>query len=216
MSSSRYPPEADRPSVDEMLRESDDFFQERGPVHRTLRNLAKRLDGEPIPYAVLDGMALYLLGYKRFTTDVDLLMTPAGLERFRDRLVGRGYTSGFPGALRTFRDPQTGVKIDVITSGEYPGDGKPKSVSFPDPEVAAVELWGVRVIALENLIELKLASGLSSPQRVHIELADVQRLIEEIGLPLDLAEKLDPSVRSEYRHLWELAQRRGEGPHERE
>lgn len=199
-----------------MLREADDFFLERGPVHKTLRALAERLDGESIPYAIIGAMALYLFGYKRFTTDVDLLMTPAGLERFRDRLVGRGYTAGFPGARKTFRDPLTGVKIDVITSGEYPGDGKPKSVSFPDPEVAAVELRGLRVIALENLIELKLASGLSSPYRELVDRADVQRLIEEIGLPLEFAEKLDSSVRSEYRHLWERVQRRGEGPHERE
>jgi hypothetical protein len=161
-------------------------------------------------------MALYLLGYKRFTTDIDLLLTPGGLKSFRDRLVGRGYTAGFPGARKTFRDAQTGVKIDVITSGEFPGDGKPKPVSFPDPEVATSERKGIRVIGLEKLIELKLASGVSSPQRVHIDLGDVQRLIEELGLPSDLAGKLEPSVRSEYERLWELAQRRREGPHERE
>jgi len=199
-----------------MLRESDDFFLERGPVHRTLRELAKRLDRESISYAVLGGMALYLFGYRRLTRDVDLLMTAGGLQSFRDRLVGRGYTPAFAGAGKTFRDPRTGVKIEVITTGEFPGDREPKPVAFPDPAIASIDVGGIRVIALENLIELKLASGLSSPQRVHIELADVQRLIEEVGLPRDLAEKLDPSVRSEYRHLWELAQRRGEGPHERE
>jgi hypothetical protein len=202
--------------VDELLRESDDFFLERGPVHRTLRALAERLDRESIPYAIIGGMALYLLGYKRFTTDIDLQLTPGGLKSFRDRLVGRGYTAGFPGARKTFRDAQTGVKIDVITSGEFPGDGKPKPVSFPDPEVATSERKGIRVIGLEKLIELKLASGVSSPQRVHIDLGDVQRLIEELGLPSDLAGKLEPSVRSEYERLWELAQRRREGPHERE
>jgi len=216
VSGSRYPVGSDRLSVDEMLRESDDFFLERGPVHKTLRTLAESLERESISYAVLGGMALYLLGYRRFTSDVDLLLTPGGLESFRDRLVGRGYAIAFPGARRTFRDQRTGVKIDVITTGEYPGDEKPKAVSFPDPGVAAIDLDGIRVIALENLIELKLASGLSAAHRMHIDLADVQRLIEEIGLPSDLAEKLDPSVRSEYRRLWELAQRRKEGPHERE
>lgn len=149
-----------------MLRESDDFFLERGPVHKTLRTLAESLERESISYAVLGGMALYLLGYRRFTSDVDLLLTPGGLQSFRDRLVGRGYAIAFPGARRTFRDQRTGVKIDVITTGEYPGDEKPKA--------------------------------------------------EELGLPSDLAEKLDPSVRSEYQRLWELAQRRREGPHERE
>lgn len=199
-----------------MLRESDDFFLERGPVHQTLRALAERLEGDSIPYAVIGGMALYLMGYRRLTTDVDLLMTPEGLERFRDRLVGRGYAVAFPGARKTFRDPQTGVRIDVITTGEYPGDERPKAVSFPDPEVAAIDRDGIRVIALENLIELKLASGLAAEHRALVDLADVQRLIEELDLPSDLSGKLDPSVRSEYQRLWELAQRRREGPHERE
>jgi hypothetical protein len=48
------------------------------------------------------------------------------------------------------------------------------------------------------------------------DLADVQRVIEELKLPADFADKLHPSVRDEYRRLWELAQHAGEGPVERE
>ena len=98
MSGSRYSSGTDWRSVDEMLRESDDFFLERGPVHNTLRALAERLEREGIPYAVLGGMALYLLGFRRLTTDVDVLMTREGLRAFRERLVGRGYAAAFPGA----------------------------------------------------------------------------------------------------------------------
>ena len=214
--SSRDPAGSDGHSVDERLRESDDFFLERGPVHKTLRLLAERLDGEGIPYAVLGGMALTLLGHRRLTTGIDVLLTPSGLENFRDRFVGRGYAQAVPGASKTFWDPQTNVKIEILTTGEYPGDGKRKPVSFPDPAVAGIDRGGIRVVAIEKLIELKLASGLSAAHRTLIDLADVQRLIEELDLPLDLAEQLDGSVRSEYRGLWELAQRRKEGPQERE
>ena len=206
----------DSRSVDDLLRDSDDFFRGQGPVHRTLRRLAKRLDEETIPYSVLGGMALYLLGYERLTTDVDLLMTPEGLAAFRERFLGRGLVTAFTGAQKTFRDAETKVKVKVITTGEDPGDGKPKPVSFPDPSLAFTDREGIRVITLEKLIELKLASGLSAPHRTHIDLADVQRLIEELHLPLALADQLDPSVRSEYQHLWELAQRAREGPQERE
>ena len=46
--------------ADEILRESEDFFGQRGRVYTTLRKLADRLDRESIPYAVLGGMALNL------------------------------------------------------------------------------------------------------------------------------------------------------------
>ena len=58
------------------------------------------------------------------------------------------------------------------------------------------------MIALEKLIELKLASGLTAPHRLR-DLADVQDLISLLGLPLELGEQLDDSVRNEYRLLWE-------------
>jgi hypothetical protein len=209
---SRYP---DSRSADEILRESESFFAGGGAVHRTLRSLVDSLERESIPYAIVGGMALNLHGYRRETVDVDVLMTREGLERFHQRLVGRGYVLAFSGARKTFRDPETGVKVEVLTSGEFPGDGKPKAVSFPDPASAAVNRGGYAVISLEKLIEMKIASGLSASHRLHVDLGDVQRLVEELRLPIDLDAKLDPSVRAEYRRLWELAQHAGEGPQER-
>lgn len=209
-----YPPTEQ--ALEDRLRQADDFFGGRGPIHESLRRLAERLTAEGIPYAVLGGMALYLLGYVRQTVDLDILLSPEGLARFREALLGRGYVPAFPGAAKSFRDAETGVRIDVLTTGEFPGDGKPKPVAFPEPARAAIEIGRYRVIPVEKLIELKLASGLSAEHRRLIDLGDVQRLIEELRLPADLAERLDPSVRDEYLRLWELAQRRGEGPHERE
>lgn len=213
MAPPHYPP-PERP-VEDRLRDADDFFAGSGPIHSTLRRLADRLDREGISYALIGAMALNLLGYVRQTVDLDVLFTREGLERFRQTFVGRGYVLAFPGALKSFRDSETGVRIDVISAGEYPGDGKPKPVSFPDPARSSITVGPYHVVSLEKLLELKLASGLSAPHRQLIDLADVQRSIEELSLPLELAEKLDPSVQSEYRRLWSLAQHRGEGPHER-
>lgn len=201
----RYPSRAGGLSPDDILRESENFYSGRGAVHTALRSLSKRLDEEGIPYAIVGGMAMNLLGYTRQTVDLDILLTPEGLRRFRELLVGRGYVPAFPGAEKTFRDVDTGVRIEVLTSGGYPGDGRPKSVSFPDPAHVAVERGGYRVISLEKLVELKLASGISAPHRELIDFADVQRLIGELRLPVDFSEMLDPSVRAEYRRLWELA-----------
>lgn len=99
---------------------------------------------------------------------------------------------------------ETNVKIEVITAGEFPGDGLPKPVAFPDPEDRTIEEDNVRVITLEKLIELKLASGSSATHRIR-DLADVQDLIIALKLPLNLMDKLDKSVRSEYKRIWQAA-----------
>jgi len=187
------------------FREGSRFFMQEGNVYETLRVLADRLHREGLDYALIGGMALVAHGYRRFTEYVDILMTKETLEAFRERFVGRGYVSAFAGASRSFRDPHTGVRIEVVTTGEYPGDGKPKAVTFPDPLEARFERDGLWLITLEKLIELKLASGLSAPHRLK-DLADVQDLIIRLKLPRDLAEQLDDSVRVEYRRLWEIAQ----------
>ena len=193
-------------SID-VLQQADEFFMSTGPVHRTLSNVARRLSDAGIDYAVIGGMALALHGFVRPTQDVDLLLSPEGLEKFHAELVGRGYVPTFQGARKHFRDTETGVKVGMITTGEYPGDGKPKPVVFPDPASKSEAIGEHRVINLPTLIELKLASGLSAEHRQLRDLADVQQLIETLDLPESLSEQLDLSVRDEYRRLWRLAKK---------
>ena len=189
--------------------ELDLFFMQQGKVYQTLENLKDKLARAGIDYAVIDGMALTIHGYVKATQDVDLLMTAEGLEAFRSSLVGRGFVPAFAGATKMFKDAATGVSVEIITAGEFPGDGKPKSVSFPDPAVAAVELDGIRVVRLTTLVELKLASGLTAPDRLK-DLADVQELIRTLSLPESLADEIDESVRPEYLKLWRSVQPRRE------
>src|SRR5207237_164275 len=98
-----------------------------------------------IPYAVAGGMALFLHGYRRFTEDIDILVTRAGLQEVHDRLEGRGYVPLFAGS-KNLRDAEHGVRIEFLVAGEYPGDGKPKPVAFPDPAGVADEVGGVRLL----------------------------------------------------------------------
>lgn len=191
-------------SFNEGLILAGEFFMEKDVVHASMYRLAQRLEAEGITYAIIGGMALFAHGYARLTLDVDILMTPEGLRKFHERLVGRGYVPAFSGAKKSFRDTESNIKIEIVTAGEFPGDGLPKPVAFPDPAGKTVEREQVQIITLEKLIELKLASGLTAPHRLR-DLADVQDLIIALNLPLEWEEKFDASVRAEYRRLWEAA-----------
>ena len=153
------------------LLEGSLFFEGKGAVFEALHKVARRLDGLAIPYAVVGGMALFQHGLRRFTEDVDILVTRDGLKIIHEKLEGLGYLPPHKHS-KHLRDTELGVRIEFLIAGAYPGDGKPKPVAFPDPGSTAVESGGVRYIDLETLVELKLASGMSNPGRLK-DLADV-------------------------------------------
>ena len=190
------------------LSEGSRHFNERSDVHQTLRNVTRRLTELGIPYAVAGGMALFRHGFHRFTEDVDILVTKDGLRRIHEELEGRGYLPVFSGS-KNLRDTSTGVRIEFLISGQFPGDGKPKPVAFPEPGPVAVDLGGIAYLSLPTLIELKLASGLTNPDRVK-DLGDVQELIKLLGLRSDFEEQLHPFVRGKFRELWQPALERSQ------
>lgn len=176
------------------------YFMGEGTVNKTLSRLSNDLEEHGIDYAVIGAVALLAHGYPRFTEDIDLVMTAEGLEKFHQELVGLGYVPAFPGARKRLKSTLDGVSIEVMTTGEYPGDGKPKPVRMPEPAAASTEIDGIKFVTLEKLIELKLASGMSAPDRLK-DLADVQELIKIRKLDAGFASKLDPYVREKYREL---------------
>ena len=184
--------------------EATRFFMGESDVQRALEKVARLLEEDGIPYAIIGAMALNAYGYRRVTVDVDLLLTPEGLARFKAKHLGLGYVQKFPGS-KGIRDTENGVPIDVVLAGEYPGDGLPKPVAFPDPALAAVRGERIALLPLPRTIELKLASGMTAPHRLK-DLADVIEIIRILRLPAGLAEELDPYVREKYRELWGAAQ----------
>lgn len=176
------------------------FFMGQGILNETLRRIAGDLESHGIDYNLIGAVALNQHGYRRFTEDIDLLLTEEGLEKFRTELVGLGYRPAFEGATKKFRTTQENVPVEIITSGEFPGDGKPKPIEFPNPQESFVEIDGIKTLALEKLIELKLASGMTAPHRLK-DLADVQELIKLKKLSADYAEKLNPFVREKFLEL---------------
>lgn len=176
------------------------FFEGKGMLNETLKRLADDLEKHGIDYLVIGAIALNQHGYQRFTADIDLLLSSEGLEKFQAELIGLGYRPAFEGARKKFRATDRNVPIEIITTGEYPGDGKPKPISFPDPKDNAVMINGIRTVTLEMLVNLKLASGMTDPGRLK-DLADVQELIKVKKLEAAFADDLHPFVRAKFLEL---------------
>ncbi len=189
--------------MEQVLREATAFFGGRSDVHKAARGIARRLGDLGIDYAIAGALAVNAHGEPRMTSDVDVLVTPEGLARFKDACLGRGYVEKFPGS-RGVRDTENEVSVDFLLTGGYPGDGKPKPIRFPDPSKAGIETEEYRVLSLPTLIELKIASGMTAPHR-HLDLGDVVALIRAKRLPRSFGAKLHSFVREKYRELWQQA-----------
>ncbi len=192
------------------MSEGSRHFEGKSAVQEALHKITRRLDDLEIPYAVAGGMALFAHGFRRFTEDVDILVTRDGLKVIHERLEGLGYVPPFTKS-KNLRDAEHGVRIEFLIAGEYPGDGKPKPVAFPDPAEVRVEIEGISYLSLPRLVELKVASGMTNPGRLK-DLGDVQELIRTLDLPRDMAEQLNPFVRDRYVELWDGVRQSPPGP----
>ena len=144
------------------VQEAGRFFVRRDCVHESLRRITGRLAELGVPHAVAGGMALVAHGYDQTTVDIAVLVDEGGLREVHKNLDGLGYVPPFEGS-KNLRDTQTGVRIEFLVAGQYPGDGKPKPVAFPNPAEVAVEMDGILYVRLSDLVELKLASGMTNP-----------------------------------------------------
>ena len=192
-------------SVSKVLEQAGEFFMKQTPIHAAARRIADTFQEMRIPFAVAGALAANAHGHTRTTQDVDILTSAEGLARFKAAHIGRGWVDKFEGS-RGMRDTINDVNIDVLLTGDFPGDGKPKPISFP--EAAAVSEFGddgIPVISLAPLLELKIASGMTTVHRPR-DLDDVIQLIRVNNLPAEYAETLNPYVRAKYAELWAASQ----------
>lgn len=169
-----------------------------------LYKLTALLEAENVPYAIIGAFALNEYGHRRVTVDVDLVMRDDDLELFKSRHLGKGYAERAPGTGKLF-DTEHGVNIDVLSTGRFPGDDKPKPIAFPDPRATALRGARFALLPMPLFIELKLASGMVAPHRAK-DLVDIQELIKSAGLAATLSDELHPWVRAKFLELWQLAQ----------
>lgn len=184
---------------------ADDFFMSSSPIQETMRRLHRALSDLGVAYAIAGAMAANAHGHRRTTVDVDILIRLDDLLRFKEEYVGLGWADKFEGS-KGFKDAVTGVPVYVLIVGQFPGDGKPKPVSFPEPERhVIVDAEGLPYLDLPTLIELKLASAMTTVHRPR-DYDDVIRLIAVNSLPVDFADRLNPYVADRFRELWQAAQ----------
>lgn len=193
-------------SVAATLDEASRYFAGSGSLNNALDRLASDLKSHGIDYVVIGAVALFAHGYRRFTNNIDIVLTAEGLRQFITPVSGRvpqtlgNYDPDVTSNKRVRSFPH-GISIRVMTTGEYPGDGKPKPVSIPEPSTASTEIDGIQIVTFEKLIELKLASGMTAHRLK--DLADVQELIKIRGLQPEFAVQLDPYVREKFLELYE-------------
>lgn len=180
------------------------FFMGQAEAQLALYRLASILEAEGLPYAIIGAFALNEYGHKRVTVDVDLVMRDEHLSEFKRRHLGNGYQERVPGTGKLL-DTLHGVNIDVLSTGHFPGDDKPKPIAFPDPATVALRGEHFALLPMPRFIELKLASGMVAVHRAR-DLVDVQDLIRSAGLPASMADQLHPWVRGKFLELWQLAQ----------
>ncbi|MBI3410949.1 MAG: hypothetical protein HY040_21655 [Planctomycetes bacterium] len=179
------------------LREGSMHFEKESAVHTTLLKITTRLTELEIPYAVVGGMAMFFHGYRRFTEDVDILVTPEGLKLIHEKL---GYLPPFAGS-KHLRDEEFGVRVEFLVTGRYPGDGQLKPIAIPDPGQVSTEIQGISFLNLPTLVEMKLVSGMTGAGRLK-DLGDVEQMIQILRIPEDFAKKLHPYVRDRFAERW--------------
>ncbi|MEL6894946.1 MAG: hypothetical protein AAFP90_02455 [Planctomycetota bacterium] len=101
----------------------------RWPIHDTMQRLKNAMSEMQISFAIAGAMATNAHGHRRTTEDVDIPIRQSDLQRFKEEWIGRGYANKFEGS-KDFRDAISGVNIDVLLCGRFPGDGKERPVSF--------------------------------------------------------------------------------------
>jgi hypothetical protein len=193
-------------SMTERLREISMFFDGTDKIHQAMRKLVELFEQHRVEYAIVGGMAVNAHRHSRTTGDVDFLVRAEGLLTIR-QLVSQGLLSSVAGRSRRFIEPTTGVQVDILVMGLFPGSGKPGPIAFPDPATVSELLNKVRYIDLKTLIELKLAA------HRYQDFADVVNLIGANRLDESFMSRLHPSVHRDFIEC--LEEKRREDEYER-
>ena len=159
-------------------------FEKQSAIHRTLRKFAAKMEELDIPFALSGAMAMFLHGYRRTTTDVDVYA--ADRRALAEALQAKGFN--WNDETRQFEQGDFVVQILAPTD------------NLPYHPTSYTEIDGVRVVTLGDLISMKLSVGTKHIRRTQ-DLADVVRLIETLKLDKSFLPQVAREYRPDYREL---------------
>lgn len=140
-----------------------------------VENLCKILKEYDVSFCLLGGRSLPFYGYRRFTEDVDILVS----DKDKDKLakIPPGVLSDHsriqPFRVWIMKDSSNNkTKVDMLFSSDKAGAG----ITFGDPQKISHDVNGIPVINLYDLIRVKISSGLSGNRDE--DLKDVRELIK--------------------------------------
>jgi hypothetical protein len=165
-------------------------------LDHTARTAVARLADCDIPHLIVGGLAVQEHGYYRVTLDVDIVVPDVleALETLAADLTGPFVRVA--GVEDSVRDQRNAVPVNLLPAGQVLKRGC--EVPFPQPQtVSATPV----VVALGDLISLKLDSWAHSPMRRVKDKADVVELIHRRSLPRDLA--VQAAVFKLYQETWD-------------
>jgi hypothetical protein len=114
-----------------VLKEASLYFSHKGDLYQTLQDLSRRLDEAGIPYALIEGLALAQHGFVRMIEDIDILLTPEGLQAFKAQALGHGYVLAFSGAKKHSGPPIPACASKSLPAANIRGMACPSPFLFP-------------------------------------------------------------------------------------
>ncbi|WP_254512623.1 hypothetical protein [Anatilimnocola floriformis] len=181
-------------------RECDLHFGGKGKVWGTARRFIEALREREIDSVLVGDLSMFLHGYRRVTSIVELIVNREGLAYIHQHLEELGVCKDFPAAT-SVRDSLTHVKIRLHFAGTpRPGNSHPHLI-IPEPSDCSTLVEGLPVISLIPMIELRLAMGLAE-NNYERECIDVVELIRVLRLPRDFADRMHQLVQPKYISYW--------------
>lgn len=140
-------------------------------LHALLHDVLDALEGAGVPYALIGGLALAAHGVQRATQDVDALIRVED----RDDAVAALATRG----LRVGAETRETVHLVGAGAVDLLLARRPASRAMIDRAQATNR--SVKVVAIEDLIGLKIQAYVNDPRRARRDLADIEALLRLPG-----------------------------------
>lgn len=202
------------------LRELSLFHSPQNPLVHTLKHIENNFNEHNLKYSIIGGMAVNYFGYKRSTSDVDLIISEPDFLKFEqlynnsnqfDYRFKNGNKFAYINRLSRYKwiDKRNNVNIDLISTNE---NNNEVYIPFPEPisdNILIDEKTRVHYSTLPNLISLKLGSFTENGLRRSKDQSDVVELMTANKLDENFAVLLHPKIRHLYLKMYEVLKNSG-------